>query len=765
MTNKFALNFDWNFCRKQPNTDIRKLNKEAMEKVSIPHSNVTLPFSNFSEELYQFESIYQKDLLIHKKPNYRYFINFEGVLHQAIVYLNGTEVTKHLGGYTSFEIEITDVAVDGINDLIVEVDSRETLNIPPFGKKIDYLTFGGIHREVSLIERPNHYIKAVEIGTKNLLTAPEITFNVETTGGSKITLRLIHEGRLIYEGDSLVGEPITLKKKVHLWDLDHPNRYQVEVILDDLDNYQITTGFREAEFTYDGFYLNGKKIKIHGLNRHQSYPYVGYAMPKRAQRLDAELMKKTGNAVRTSHYPQSHHFIDACDELGLLVFTEAPGWQHIGDQTWKKNYLQQVEEMVTQYKHHPSIILWGVRVNESGDDHDLYEASNKLAKSLDQRQTGGVRCFNYSETLEDVYTYNDFFHNGTNDFLKPINQILKTNHPYLITEFNGHMFPTKSFDHPKRQIELVLRYASIINAYQGNERINGAFGSQMVDYYTHKEFGSGDHICYHGVYDMFRLPKPAAKVYQSQIAETPYLEFLNHMDIGDYDAGFVDAMYLASNCDSIDLYQNDRFVGTFKPNTKDFPHLKHPLYIIDDFYGDAYQKQGYTDQEAEELKELARETAKRGGLDKILDEEHKDWTKVNKAWQMYGKYVANWGSDAFTYKVIGHYQNQTIEKKIGPYQNYHYEIHADTNHLIHKDTYDVTRIIIEAIDNLGQPRPYAFDSFKLESEGSIEVIGEHYVSLIGGKRAVWIKTRHEGSGLVKIINDKTSVNLEFHVTK
>ena len=115
------------------------------------------------------------------------------------------------------------------------------------------------------------------------------------------------------------------------------------------------------------------------------------------------------NAVRTSHYPQSQYFIDRCDEIGLLIFTEIPGWQHIGDEEWKNQTVKNVEEMILQYRNHPSIILWGVRINESVDDEELYTRTNALAHKLDPtRQTGGVRCIKKSQLLEDVYTYNEF---------------------------------------------------------------------------------------------------------------------------------------------------------------------------------------------------------------------------------------------------------------------------------------------------------------------------------------------------------------------
>lgn len=113
------------------------------------------------------------------------------------------------------------------------------------------------------------------------------------------------------------------------------------------------------------------------------------------QRLDADLLKKELglNAVRTSHYPQSHYFLERCDELGLLVFTEFPGWQHIGDDAWKAQAVENAEDMIRQYRNHPSIILWGIRINESPDDDAFYEKTNAVAHKLDpSRPTGGVRA-------------------------------------------------------------------------------------------------------------------------------------------------------------------------------------------------------------------------------------------------------------------------------------------------------------------------------------------------------------------------------------
>ena len=198
-------------------------------------------------------------------------------------------------------------------------------------------------------------------------------------------------------------------KGIGLWSLKQPKLYQLSCVLlkdgQEIDRYALRMGFRDIRFTAEGFFLNGERIQLTGLNRHQAYPYVGYAMPGRVQRRDADILKdELGlNCVRTSHYPQSRHFLDRCDEIGLMVFEEIPGWQHVGDEAWQQQVLLDVEQMIISHRNHPSIFLWGVRVNESQDHHELYTRSNARARALDPtRPTGGARFIPNSELLEDV---------------------------------------------------------------------------------------------------------------------------------------------------------------------------------------------------------------------------------------------------------------------------------------------------------------------------------------------------------------------------
>jgi beta-galactosidase len=219
---------------------------------------------------------------------------------------------------------------------------------------------------------------------------------------------------------------------IKLWDLENPSLYTVHVRLLQaghvIDEDMRRIGFREATFTDHGFSLNGKIIKLRGLDRHQTFPFVGQAMPARVQRRDAIILRKNlhCNIVRTSHYPQSRHFLDCCDEIGLLVLEEIQGWQHIGAEPWKQISIDNVGRMIRRDWNHPSIILWGVRINESKDDHSFYTRTNALAHLLDPtRQTGGIRYFQESEFLEDVFTMNDFGF-----------PLKKPNHPrYLNPEF------------------------------------------------------------------------------------------------------------------------------------------------------------------------------------------------------------------------------------------------------------------------------------------------------------------------------------------
>ncbi len=393
----YPLNRNWRFSRTAiPDARAKDFDDSKFERVVIPHTNTLLPWHSFDDKEYEFVSVYRRRFKLPPQARGRHvFVDFEGVMTASTVWLNGVRLGEYKGGYTPFSFELTPhLDFDSENVLVVEVDSTERADIPPFGNEIDYLTFGGIYREVALRVVPSNFIENIFAKPKDVLTENpklEVECFLQQMEPSHETLMLevtLRDGDRVLASASqrvsaagTASDPashtVRLEKigPVTPWDLARPKLYQVRVRLMDearlVDEDTRTIGFREARFTDHGFELNGKVIKLRGLDRHQTFPFVGQAMPGRVQRRDAHILRNNFkcNIVRTSHYPQSRHFLDACDELGLLVLEEIPGWQHIGDEGWKDLSVDNVRRMIRRDWNHPSIILWGVRINESHDDH------------------------------------------------------------------------------------------------------------------------------------------------------------------------------------------------------------------------------------------------------------------------------------------------------------------------------------------------------------------------------------------------------------
>lgn len=761
MRKRTGLNFGWKYSEKfAPEMTAVDFDDSAFQTVDIPHSNKELPYNYFDEKSYQFVSCYRKHFTVNSKEMQKagkIFLDFEGAANYSKVYLNGEFIGEHKGGYTPFRFDITDRVNDGDNLIAVELDSTERNDMPPFGHMVDYLCYGGIYREVYLDIYDPVYIEDVFVKTPGALDVQktveaDVTFSEPVKGAMK--LELLDGGKVIGTKETQVdGKIIRIRwkqKNVELWDIDSPKLYELKVSFG-ADIVTKRFGFRDARFTRTGFVLNGRKIKLMGLNRHQSYPYVGYAMPASAQKADADLLKfKLGcNIVRTSHYPDSVHFLDRCDEIGLLVFTEMPSWQYLGDGEWRQNCLDNIRRMIIRDRSHPSVVLWGVRVNEGNDCDEFYTQTNELARSLDPtRQTGGVRNFPQSHLLEDVYTYNDFSHSGGVMKLIPATVACGFKAPYLVTEYNGHMYPTKSFDREEIRREHALRHARVQNRSFGSKRHTGAIGWCMADYNTHKDFGSGDRICYHGVTDMFRIPKLAAAVYSSQQDVYPVLETSSTMDVGEYPGALIGQTYIFTNCDYVKIFKNGEYKSTEYPARDKFPNLPHPPVLPKDFIGESLEKtEGLDHKSAEALKEALNEAGVKGFIlppkyyAEVVYAFLHGRMKFQQIYDIVTKYFANWGDEQITYRFDG-YKNGKLVKSVTrtAVNSVSLEASADSTVLYHGDTYDVTRIELKAVDQFGNRVPFANNAIKVELEGPASVIGPDSFALIGGARAFWIRT-------------------------
>lgn len=751
------------------------------EEVRLPHSVSTLPLHYCDRKDYEMVSGYRKTITINEEDeNKRIFIVFDGAAHIATLFINGKYAYTHRSGYTSFRVEITDFIHLGENEITVKLDSTENPSIPPFGNVIDYLTYGGLYRDVWLDKKEDSYIRDAYITTPTL-DSLRVDYSIDGRDDLTIISEVIDSrGKIVAEATADKGQLKLSSLSVDSWSPESPVLYTLHSILLDgervIDERIDTFGFRTISFTENKFLLNGKKYFIRGLNRHQSWPYIGYAAPERMQREDARYLKKElgCNCVRTSHYPQSQYFIDECDRIGLLVFTEIPGWQHIGDQKWKEVAVENTKEMVLQYRNHPSIFLWGVRINESMDDDDFYSETNRVAHTLDpSRPTSGVRFLERSSLLEDVYAFNDFSHTGKNPGVKRKRSVTKEKKPLIVSEANGHMFPTKSFDSWERRQEHALRHARVLNDAMADCEHIGCIEWCMFDYATHRDFGSGDRICYHGVMDSFRNRKDAGYFYASQGDNEEVLHISSSMDIGDYNGGVRGKVWIFTNAEKVKIYKNGKEITVL--SNSPFTALPHGPIPFDDTIGNLLEtEEGYGKKKAKIIKDCLNAAVEYGFQNLPLKYIVKlGWCMVRYGLKfsdgvaLFGKYVQGWGGEATEWRISGVWNGE--EKKsvtISPSSNLSLITERNTETLTEGNGYDETLVRIRIVDGNGNLAPYALLPVKVRSEGSIETIGPDTIVAEGGMTGVIVKTNgREGKGRLILEMDNKETILEFNVVR
>lgn len=581
--------------------------------VCLPHANNVLKFhknpfriknaltDGFSVRDYSFASWYRRRFQL--PPEYskkRIIVEFQGVATVAEVYVNSQKpqsnlVGTHKGAYTGFSLDITDyVKFDGTDNVIaVRVDSQRRPDIPPEGRSVDYCLFGGIVRDVQMIiVNPLHVewifaaaskvsseCAVLDIKTKVINKQKkdkEFTIETKILDAENIVVAKAESKNSL--GASSSGE-FTQEMKVdnpHLWDLDNPYLYKVETTIREgektVDKYSSRTGFRNIRFSKEdgGFYLNEQKIKIRGLNRHEQWPWIGRAVPNRLQRRDADILKNIlgVNMVRCSHYPQDPEFLERCDEIGLLVLEEVPGWQYVGSEEWQAILKTNLEELIVRDRNHPSIVSWGVRVNESSDVPELYEQMNKMAKELDPtRPTHGVRHSSRAGTdfREDIYTINYTIPENKPPFL-----------PWLVTEHSDKWDCGFPWATDQSQVKFLESFADPLDKIYANPLICGGIGWSYVDYNTEDDYTLKGQVFYSGVFDLFRLPKFAAYLYSSQkdpVKDKPMVFIANY-----WTPNSPGDITVASNCEQVEIFVNGKSHGLSKPNK--YMNLPHPLFVF-----------------------------------------------------------------------------------------------------------------------------------------------------------------------------------------
>ena len=584
--------------------------------VNLPHTVVDLSWQGWEPERWQRLWHYRRGFAspVPTGSNARVFLHFDGAMSAAQLKVNGHALEEHRGGFLPFDREITNLLAEH-NDLVVTVDGR-WIDVPPEGgpkgfTQIDYLLPAGLHRNVFLRILPRNFIADVFAKPMDVLTADRALSMRCTVDAAEVPHGPLRLDARLMDVERTVGTAstqVSIKSPGHaeaqftmraltntsLWSPEAPKLYTLEVSLHDghqrLHTYSTRIGFREAHFAADGFYLNGKQKRLFGLNRHELFPYAGFAMPDRVMRHDAETLRHelNCNAVRCSHYPQTEAFLNACDELGLMVWEEVPGWQYIGDDTWQEQLLRDVEGMIRRDRNHPSIIAWGVRVNESHNNVPLYTKTKALAKALDDsRQTSGTMTTRSPENwVQDVFAYDDYHAapDGSVAMYPPTPGV-----PFFFAEAVGQF----AYEHGGG-FKQYYRRAGVRDTFEGQARFHAQGHDRAANYPTTGgviawcAFDYASRINGHnavkcpGVIDVFRIPKLGATFYQSQvspavkpvIAPSFFWDFSNGASPGKHACVF-------ANCERLQATVGTRPPVVVTPERMAYPHTAYPPFVLD----------------------------------------------------------------------------------------------------------------------------------------------------------------------------------------
>jgi beta-galactosidase len=698
-----------------------------MDTVTVPHCVTPLSWQGWDPDSWQRVWVYRQHFEASPQLHAaRSFVRLDGVLSATKVYLNGRLIGSHSGGYLPLTCELSGILARTGNVLAVVVDGRWSQDVPPdlptFAKPsaIDFYQPAGMYRAVSVYPEPKSFLRDVFASPRNVLTADrscpvrcvidssakvtgKVSVVAELTQGTKRIAGASVEFTNLPRGEHVETVTLTGLSGVRLWDVDDPALCEVTVTLriggKQVDRRSVRIGFRDASFTVDGFFLNGRRLKLFGLNRHQWYPFVGGAMPDRVQRRDAEILKNelNCNMVRCSHYPQSDAFLDACDELGIMVWEEIPGWGHVGDDPWQQQVLQDVHDMVVRDRNRPSVIVWGTRVNETLGPVVLYDRTDQLAQQLDpSRPTSGAVTGNlgYELPLFPGVIDSPF---AFNDYSRPLGlRPPRPDTPYLVTEAIGALVGSPTYrrtDSVQVQGEQARLHAAVHNAAAADDRYSGLLAWCGFDYPS-GSWHSVNGVKYPGVVDFFRIPKLGAAFYQSQVA--PGVRTVIQPAFYWDGAGPGRGAVVWSNCDKLVCYLDGRKVATATPERKMFPHLAYPPFVVD----------------------LTVPGGQRPDL-----------------------------------RIDGYLGRNVVTSRqfsADPdFDSLYFQ--ADDTEIV-ADGQDATRVVVAAQDRYGAPRPFVTDPVTFEIDGPGVLIGDNPLDFqaAGGAAAVWVRSIQGQPGTISV---------------
>jgi beta-galactosidase len=626
------FNDNWQFILSADSSEVFNPGSNlAWEKVKLPHTPVIEPLVVNNQ--WQGTCWYRKDFkLPADTEGKRFFLRFEGAMNVADVWVNGVKKTTHLGGYLPFAVDFTDNAVrDGFNHVIVRLDNTDNpVTGPKPLKQLDFNTYGGLYRDVYLLMKNPVYITDPILedipGSGGIfVTYPEVSkekavirveTHVQNTGTGDRDIVVEHQilnfcsnrcrdvNFYVTTESMATGSPSTLTNiaavtidSPELWSPDEPNLYYLVTgvysndQLTDTDTTRI--GIRRFDISKDHFSINGEEVFLRGVNRHQEYPYIGYALSNNAQFRDARLIKDAGfDYVRLSHYPHSPAFMDACDELGLVVIDAIPGWQYYSDDSaFKTQVIKTCRDIVRRDRNHACVMAWEVSLNESWMPEEFIDQAVAAARE----EYPGDQCFTAG-----------WMNYGYDIFLQARQHRLEhyetPGKPYIVSEYGDWEYYAMNagFDQDKwkdlapddrssRQSlasgeKRLLQQATNIQEAHNDNYNTPAFADgywSMFDYNR----GYADDIETSGITNIFRAPKFSYYFFKSQREAdevSPLFPSGPMVFIATYwDENSSPDVRVFSNCEEVELTLNGTLISRQEPDTGRISvNLDHPPFTF-----------------------------------------------------------------------------------------------------------------------------------------------------------------------------------------
>ena len=410
------------------------------------------------------------------KNTQQVWLQFEGVNASAKVTLNGVEVARHDGGYSTFRADVTALLADS-NELIVEADNSKNDRVYP--QKADFTFYGGIYRDVSLLVVNRNHIALGYLGGPGVQITPAVNganadIEVKTwmEGDGEVELSIYDAtGAEVLTGKGR-DTTVTLEHP-HLWDgVRDPYLYTcaVRLVLNGEVQDEVRQRFGVRSFSVDpkqGFFLNGRPYPLHGVSRHQDRKGLGNAITREMHDEDMQLIKELGaNTIRLAHYQHDQYFYDLCDEAGMVVWAEIP---YISEHmpNGRENTISQMKELIVQNYNHACIVCWGVSneitisTKDNRDMRDNHHVLNDLCHEMDKTRLTTLACyamcgpFNPVAHITDLVSWNlylGWYVPGLflNDLWMDFFHLCYPNRALGFSEYGAEGMPNLHSSHPRR---------------------------------------------------------------------------------------------------------------------------------------------------------------------------------------------------------------------------------------------------------------------------------------------------------------------------